>query len=217
MRTRSGAAERKGPADERVVPAGPGRGELREKASRFFAFAHPVRSAGEAAGIVEDLKREYHDATHVAFGWRIGAGQSAAERSSDAGEPSGTAGKPILAAISSADVTDVVVAVVRYYGGTKLGTGGLARAYRESAQKALAAAGRKSVRQTVRVTVTCSYEQLGAARRLVRPPEVTLLAEAFEPDPVLQLEVVASRLPALLAALSQARLTHHAQREDERA
>jgi uncharacterized YigZ family protein len=193
--------------DDRIVPAGPGRGEVREKASRFFAFAHPVSSAEEAARIVEDLEREYHDATHVAFAWKIGTGPSASERSSDAGEPSGTAGKPIAAAIASAGVADVVVAVVRYFGGTKLGTGGLVRAYREAADKALAAAGRRTVREVVRVTVTCTYENLGAARRLVRPPDVTLAGETFDPDPVLNFEVVASRLQGLLASLSEARLS----------
>jgi uncharacterized YigZ family protein len=194
--------------DERVVPAGPGRGEVREKASRFFAFAHPVSSAKEAARIVEDLKREYHDATHVAFAWRIGTAAAASERSSDAGEPTGTAGKPIAAAITSAGVGDVVVAVVRYFGGTKLGTGGLARAYREAADAALAAAGRKTVVATVRVTVTCPFDRLGSARRLVHPPEVSLAAESFDANPVLQLDVIASRLPALLAALSEARLAY---------
>jgi uncharacterized YigZ family protein len=194
--------------DERSVPARPGRGEVREKASRFLAFARPVSTSEESAAIVESLRREYHDATHVAFAWMIGTGDSAAERSSDAGEPSGTAGKPIAAAIASAQVSDVLVAVVRYFGGTKLGTGGLARAYREAAAKALNAAGVRTVRETVRVTVTCSYDNLGAARRLVRPPEVTLVGETFDPDPVLLLEVAASRLPSLLASLSESRLRH---------
>jgi uncharacterized YigZ family protein len=194
--------------NERGVPARPGRGEVREKASRFLAFAHPVSTAEEAAAILESLRREYHDATHVAFAWRIGSGPAMAERSSDAGEPSGTAGKPIAAAISSARLSDVLVAVVRYYGGTKLGTGGLARAYREAAQIAVAAAGSRIVRETVRVTVTCTYESLGAARRLVRPPEISLVGETFDPEPVLLLEVDASRLPDLLASLRESRLRH---------
>jgi putative IMPACT (imprinted ancient) family translation regulator len=112
-------------ADERVVAAREGRAEIRERASRFLAFASPVSSPGEAAQAVARLRREYHDATHVAFAWKIGSGATAAQRSSDAGEPSGTAGKPIAAAIASAGISDVLVAVVRYFGGTKLGTGGL--------------------------------------------------------------------------------------------
>jgi uncharacterized YigZ family protein len=205
-----------GPPDERLVLAGPGRGEVRERASRFFAFAHPVGSGEEAAKIVANIEREHHDATHVAYAWKIGTGRSVSERSSDAGEPSGTAGKPIAAAMASAGVTDALVAVVRYFGGTKLGTGGLARAYREAAEKALNAAGRRSIRRTIRITVYCSFERLGAARRLVRPPEVTLAGETFDPEPVLRLEVVASRASELLASLSEARLRYEVAPEDER-
>ena len=196
------------PAEELQVLAGPGRGEVRERASRFLAFARPISSAEEAAAILADLKRRYHDATHVAYAWKVGAGRSSAGRSSDAGEPAGTAGKPIAEAISSAGVGDALVTVVRYFGGTKLGTGGLARAYRAAAQRAIADAGLMAVHRTTRVLVTCSYESLGAARRLVRPPEVTLAGESFDPRPVLALEVFSSRLPELLASLDDARLTY---------
>jgi len=89
-----------------------------------------------------------------------------------------------------------------------LGTGGLARAYRAAAQRAIADAGLMAVHLTTRVLVTCSYESLGAARRLVRPPEVTLAGESFDPGPVLALEVFTSRLPELLASLDDARLTY---------
>jgi uncharacterized YigZ family protein len=202
--------------DELVVLAGPGRGGIRERASRFFAFAHPVTTAEEVAKVVHGLEREYHDATHVAYAWRTGSGPSLSERSSDAGEPSGTAGQPIAAAIASAGVTDTVVAVVRYFGGTKLGTGGLVRAYREAADRALAAAGRKTIRRTVRVTVTCSFDRLGAVRRLARPPDVTFVAESFDPDPVLQIDVSASRLPEILASLSEARVRYEVGEEQTR-
>jgi uncharacterized YigZ family protein len=195
-------------SDERTVAAHEGRAEIRERASRFLAFVSPAATPEEAAALVARLRKEYHDATHVAFAWRIGSGGSARERASDAGEPSGTAGKPIAAAIASAGVTDVVAAVVRYFGGTRLGTGGLSRAYRRAAEAAIAAAERKTLRETVLVVVTCPYERLGSARRLLRPPEVTLAAETFEPDPVLRLEVLRSRLPGLLADLEEARLPY---------
>jgi len=196
------------PADESLVLAGPGRGEVRERASRFLAFAYPVSGTRKAADILAGLKRQYHDATHIAYAWRLGVGPTAAARSSDAGEPSGTAGKPIAAALDSAGVQDVLVAVVRYFGGTRLGTGGLARAYRAAADRAIAAAGRKTLRRTSRVIVSCPYEKLGAARRLVRPPEVTLAGESFDPQPVLHFDVFASRLPQLLEALEEARLSY---------
>src|SRR5206468_12501109 len=105
-------------SDARRVPARQGRGEVREKGSRFFGFAARAASSTEAEEFLACLKREHHDATHLAFAWKLGAGASATARASDAGEPSGTAGKPILGAIGSAGLSDVVVAVVRYYGGT---------------------------------------------------------------------------------------------------
>ncbi len=195
-------------ADSRYGPAGEGTGEVRELASRFLAFAYPVSNADEAAEAIARLKRRYHDATHVAFAWKIGSGDAAARRASDAGEPSGTAGRPIASAIESAGLTDVLVAVVRYFGGTKLGTGGLSRAYREAAERALAAAGRVTRRETLQVLVTCPYEKLGSARRLVRPPDVALAGESFAETPVLRFEVLRSRLPALLAALDKERLSY---------
>ena len=194
--------------DSRTVPAHEGRAEVRERASRFLAFVSPASTPEEAGASLARLKKEYHDATHVAFAWKIGSDASTRERASDAGEPSGTAGKPIAAAIASAGVTDVVVAVVRYFGGTKLGTGGLSRAYRRAAEAAIAAAARKTVRETVLVIVTCPYERLGSARRLLRLPGITLAAETFEPDPVLQLEVLQSRLPGLLTDLDKTRLRY---------
>ena len=200
--------------DSRTVPAHEGRAEIRERASRFLAFAAPAATPEEAAAFVARLKKEYHDATHVAFAWKIGSGGSARERASDAGEPSGTAGKPIAAAIAAAGVTDVAAAVVRYFGGTKLGTGGLSRAYRRAAEEAIAAADRKILRETVLVVVTCPFERLGSARRLVRPPGVALAAETFEPDPVLRLEVLPARLPRLLSDLDEARLPYEIRSRD---
>jgi uncharacterized YigZ family protein len=192
--------------DQRKVPAGEGRGEVREKASRFFGIASRARDVAEAEKLLERLRREYHDATHVAFAWAIGSGSGIRRRASDAGEPSGTAGKPIAAAIQASGLSDAVVAVVRYYGGTKLGTGGLARAYREAAVRALAACGVETVYDTVRLEVRAPYERIGAVRRLVRPPDVVLVGERFEPDPALALSVRRSRLPAVEAALKEARL-----------
>ena len=188
-------------SDARAVPASPGRGEVREKGSRFFGLASRADSAAAAGELVERLRREHHDATHVAFAWKIGSGAAAARRSSDAGEPSGTAGRPIASAIDASGLTDVVVAVVRYFGGTKLGTGGLARAYRLAAERALAAAGTETQYDTVRLTVRCPYEKAAVVRRLLDPPHVRLAGERFEPEPVLELEVRRSRVEGVLEAL----------------
>jgi uncharacterized YigZ family protein len=193
-------------SDARRVPSVEGRGEVREKASRFLGYAVRAASPSEAEALVDRLRREFHDATHVAFAFRVGIGDAAAVRASDAGEPSGTAGRPILAAIESAGLTDAAVAVVRYYGGTKLGTGGLARAYRLAAERALAASGAETVYETVRIEVRCPHARTGIVRRLLDPPAVRLASECFEPEPVLELVVRRSRTEAIERALADARL-----------
>jgi uncharacterized YigZ family protein len=195
-------------ADSRRVPKAEGRGEVRDRASRFFGVAVRTSSPSAAEDVLEELRRRYHDATHVAFAWRIGAGPGLRLRASDAGEPAGTAGRPIAAAIESAGLTDTLVAVVRYFGGTKLGTGGLSRAYRLAAERALASAGAETVFETARVAVRCPYEKSGPLRRLLDPPAVRLVSERFTPEPVLELEVRRARLAALLRALKEARLEY---------
>ena len=192
--------------DSRRVPAREGRGEIREKASRFFGFAARASSIADAEGFLARVSREHHDATHVAFAWSIGRGPSAARRASDAGEPAGTAGRPILAALDGADLTDAVAAVVRYYGGTKLGTGGLARAYRGAVEAAIAAAGVEVVYDVERLEVRCAYDRIGFVRRHIDPPAVRLVEERFDPDPVLVLEVRRSRVDALVTALGEGRV-----------
>ena len=195
-------------SDARRVPAREGRGEVREKASRFFGFAERAATPEAAEQLLDRLRREHHDATHVAFAWKIGERDRALARSSDAGEPSGTAGKPILGALESAQLTDVVAAVVRYYGGTKLGTGGLARAYRLAAERAVEAAGFETVYETITLEVRCPYEKTGLVRRLLDPPHVRLASERFDPEPVLEIEVRRSRLEKVKAALEEAKVEY---------
>ena len=102
------------------------------------------------------MKKEYFDATHICFAWVIGVGKDEKVRSSDAGEPKGTAGLPILDAIRRTGVTNVLAAVVRYFGGTKLGTGGLSRAYRQAASEALTKAGKKELLEEIRLKAPLS-------------------------------------------------------------
>jgi uncharacterized YigZ family protein len=111
--------------------------------SRFVATAAAAADRRQAMAFVEEIRKEFFDATHTAFAYRLGPA-GADQRAHDDGEPSGTAGKPILTAIERAGVTGVVVTVTRYFGGTKLGTGGLVRAYGGAAAEALAAAERRS-------------------------------------------------------------------------
>ncbi|HYK43193.1 MAG TPA: YigZ family protein [Thermoanaerobaculia bacterium] len=202
-------------ADERLVPAREGRFELRERASRFLGIALACGSSSSASETLSRWRREFHDASHVAFAWRIGPPDRLVARSSDAGEPSGSAGKPIALAIESAALSDVLVGVVRWFGGTKLGTGGLARAYRTAAAGALAAAGSRVEADTRIVRVFCPWSRIGDLRRLVRPPEVAIVSETFAEEAAVRLAVFRSRVPALAAALEEARLPYAIERGED--
>lgn len=119
--------------------AQPTEGIYKEKGSKFLAFAYPVSTTGQALERVEALRKAHHKARHHCFAWRLGT-RGDQYRASDDGEPGGTAGRPILGQIDKLDLTNVVVIVVRYFGGTLLGTSGLIRAYRSAAADALAQA-----------------------------------------------------------------------------
>ena len=188
--------------DGRRVPAREGRGEMRERASRFLGFAFRASTDAAARARVRELEREFHDATHVAFAWRIGASRRAA----DAGEPAGTAGKPILAAIEAAGLDEAAVAVVRWFGGTKLGTAGLVRCYRETARAALAAAGAEDVFDAIELVVETTYANVAAVRRLVDPPDVRIVDEEFSGAARFRLSVRASRVPGIERELSEKRI-----------
>lgn len=114
----------------------PAEGYITEKKSKFISAVHPVKSAGEARGIVEEYRKEYYDARHVCWAYVLGF-ERTDFRANDDGEPSGTAGKPILGQINSHELTDVLVVVVRYFGGTLLGTSGLIKAYKAAAADAI--------------------------------------------------------------------------------
>jgi uncharacterized YigZ family protein len=107
------------------------------KGSRFIATARPVPSENDATAFIEEMKKEYHDATHNAYAWKVGIGRSQRYRYYDDGEPSGTAGLPILKSIDARSLSNVCIVVTRYFGGVKLGTGGLMRAYGKMAMDLL--------------------------------------------------------------------------------
>ncbi len=121
--------------DEYQTISSPSEGLYKEKGSRFLSFAYPVFSVEEAKAIVEQKQKEFHDARHHCFAWSIGHSET---RMSDDGEPSGTAGKPIFGQILSANLSNILIVVVRYFGGIKLGTGGLIVAYKTAAADAIA-------------------------------------------------------------------------------
>lgn len=144
-----------------------GQGRLTEKMSRFLAFAFHVTTAEEARSTVKRMANEWHDARHVCWAYMLGPSRTEYQ-SNDNGEPSGTAGRPILGQINSFGLTDVLVVVVRYFGGIKLGTPGLIAAYREAARLALEDAGKKEVVEEGRIALSCRYESVNGVMKIVK-------------------------------------------------
>jgi uncharacterized YigZ family protein len=184
-----------------AAPAGESRAEIREKGSVFLAVIGPAADEAAAKALLAGLEREFPDATHHCWAWRLGSPPR--ERGADAGEPAGTAGVPILQVLRGAGLSDVMAVVVRWFGGTKLGKGGLARAYAAAAREALR--GLPVVRKvpTARVAVEVPYEKVGAVKRLLRPPEVEIEAEEYGAAARLVLAVHEEREEALRDALAE--------------
>lgn len=141
--------------------------EFREKGSRFISFLFPCGSAKEAERRIASLRDRYADATHVCFAWRLGEGVEKSHRYNDDGEPGGTAGMPIFNEIRRVDFLNVAVAVVRYYGGVKLGTGGLARAYGKGARLVLEASTPQERRLCTMATITYPFSLTGEMMHVV--------------------------------------------------
>ncbi len=171
-------------------------GLYKEKMSKFLSFAEPCTSAEEAKEIVAMYKKEYYDARHVCWAYMIGH-QRQEFRSNDDGEPSGTAGKPILGQINSFNLTDLVVIVVRYFGGIKLGTSGLIEAYRTAAAEALSAADivEKLIEDTLEVYF--EYPLMGEAMRIVKEEGAKVLVQDFTIDCRLKLSLRKSLMPKM--------------------
>ena len=157
----------------------PSEGIFKEKMSKFLAFAHPVSSAGEAKVMVTTYQKKYFDARHVCWAYMVGASRTEF-LSSDNGEPSGTAGKPILGQINSMGLTDVVVIVVRYFGGIKLGTGGLISAYREAAKEALLAAEIIERHVEAEIGFTFPYLSMNDVMKITKQPGIKIVGQQFD-------------------------------------
>ena len=178
-----------------LVAAAPVRAKLREKGSRFLALLEPVADEAAARARLASIESDHRDATHCCWAWRLGA--PARERCDDAGEPRGTAGPPVLRALQTAELADALLVVVRWFGGIKLGKGGLVRAYGAVAREAVAAAPIAHRLQRATVTLELPYAHLGAVQRLLRPPEVELVEESFGERVRLVLAVAEERLAAV--------------------
>lgn len=179
-----------------------GEGIFKEKMSRFLSFAVPVSSVSEAREYIELYRKEYYDARHVCWAYMIGH-ERTCFRANDNGEPSGTAGKPILGQINSNNLTNILIVVVRYFGGIKLGTGGLIVAYRQAAAEAIAACNivERLVEDTIHIRF--EYPLMNDVMRIVKEEQPTILSQSFEMDCEMSLRLRRSSIPRLCARLEK--------------
>jgi uncharacterized YigZ family protein len=187
-------------AEPYFAPSATSHGEIREKGSRFLALVVPVADEDTATSVLDGLRQQHRDATHVCWAWRLG--HPPRERSADAGEPAGTAGLPILQVLRGAEISDALLAVVRWYGGTKLGKGGLARAYAAAARVALEGVGRVERVEAVVLELSLGYPAVGAIKRLLEPPGVRLLEEQYGDEVRLVVSVDRPALAGFRAAIA---------------
>lgn len=176
------------------------RAQIREKMSRFIAFAMPVADAEEARTRIAAIANEYHDARHVCWAYQCGA-QGEVWQLNDNGEPSGTAGRPILGQIRSAGITNVAIAVVRYFGGIKLGTPGLIAAYREAARQAIEQGTVVTAYVTADVSFTFPYVAMNDVQRVVKNSGATIALQQFDNTCAMTLTIRADRAEELAARL----------------
>jgi len=163
--------------------------EIKIKGSRFIGHVFKAESRDEAESYIEDIRKEHHSATHNCFAYRVGNGDSSVFRFSDDGEPSGTAGRPILEIVDSKELTNVVLIVTRYFGGTKLGTGGLIRAYGGCAAQALEIAGLEKKFIFQKVSIKFPYELTGSVMGIISQTECRVNKTNYGSDTEMILEV----------------------------
>ena len=156
-------------------------GYYSEKRSRFISYAIPVRTLEEVKEAVAKYRKEYYDARHVCWAYMLGH-ERLNFRANDYGEPSSTAGKPILGQINSNELTDILIVVIRYFGGIELGTSGLIVAYRTAAAEAIAAAEIEERTVDETFTIQFEYPYLNSVMRIVKEDGPTILAQQFEMD-----------------------------------
>ncbi|BFN37543.1 IMPACT family protein [Fidelibacter multiformis] len=168
-----------------------------EKGSKFLGHAYPLISENQAETVLKEVRKKYYDATHNCYAWRVGTGKDELFRYSDDGEPSGTAGKPIFDMLDKYGVTNLLVVVTRYFGGTKLGTGGLVRAYSHSAELTLSEARIITREIGTEVQIICTYEEHPHIMRILNTYPVISLNQDFSESVQLYIEIDEVHLPAL--------------------
>lgn len=180
----------------------PSEGIFTEKRSKFLAFAIPVENVEEIKDIVAQFQKKYYDARHVCYAYMLGA-ERTEFRANDNGEPSGTAGKPILGQINSNELTNILIIVVRYFGGIKLGTSGLIVAYKQAAAEAIAAA--EIIEKTVDTDITFMFEYpfMNDVMRIVKEENPQIVNQGYDSDCSMTLRTRKGNMPKLISRLEK--------------
>ena len=163
-------------------------GLYKEKGSKFLSFAMPVSTADQAKEIVKEYRKKYYDARHVCYAYMIGA-ERTDFRSNDDGEPSGTAGRPILGQINSRELTNVLVIVIRYFGGILLGTGGLVVAYKEATADALDRTEIIEKTVDIRISISFDYVLMNDVMRVIKDVNAQITAKTYVNQCMMQLSI----------------------------
>lgn len=177
-------------------------GYYTEKRSKFLAYAHPVETVDEIKEILAGYRKKYYDARHVCYAYMLGAGREEF-RANDDGEPSSTAGKPILGQINSNELTNILIVVVRYYGGVNLGTSGLIVAYREAAADAIGHATIETRQVEEIITYTFAYPQMNDVMRIVKEMNPRVLSQTYDNTCEIRLSIRQSEAEQLRNRLSK--------------
>ena len=188
--------------DEYKTITGTSEGYYTEKRSKFLAFAHHVETTDEVKTIIAQYRKKYFDARHVCYAYMLGPTRTEF-RANDDGEPSSTAGKPILGQINSNELTDILIVVVRYYGGVNLGTSGLIVAYREAASDAIAHAHVELRQVEEDIEYTFSYPQMNDVMRIVKDMQPRIVSQTFDNTCEIRLRIRQSEAEQLRQRLNK--------------
>ncbi|MDA0728379.1 MAG: YigZ family protein [Bacteroidetes bacterium] len=183
---------------------GPCEGLWKVKGSKHFGYGFPIETEADVSHLLQTLRKEHHSARHVAYAWRLGH-DDIHQRWSDDGEPSNSAGPPIFGVIRAHDLTHVLFAVVRYFGGTKLGVGGLIQAYRDATVEALNQGNIVTRIRTEPCRILFSYEHMGTAMGLIKTWGLEPLHSVFELSCSVEVQVRLSEVTRFIQAVEETR------------
>lgn len=179
--------------------SGKSEGFYKERGSKFYAYAYPISQASEIENLLEEIRSKHKNANHFCFAFKIGMGDSAQIRANDDGEPSGSAGLPILNQIKSAELTDVFVVVAREFGGTKLGVSGLINAYKTAAQAALSNVEKVQKIDRRRLELKFGFEIHGEIISLISRNQLEIVDQEFGKTVNFKIKVEADKLEEIVA------------------